>query len=207
MKQFPNYKIRDFKADFDWHVYHVFNDEEFKKDLSDNLRPISDQPSDKIYTSKYGQIEKNVIDEISIKYRLPSFYIREFLSGLDDSIITNGLDMEPVEVSFEPVYGEEPDMVVIRLFPWATQSDVTDKWKEVESLKKAAGYSLRKRGVENHTLIYAIFKSKSRDMAFSKIFKLYSERMLPGYDGYPVYDSEEVLESYYNKHKPKPRNV
>ena len=182
---------RDFKTAFEWHLYHVFNDPDFIK----AGKQLRERPHD-----SEAQIE------LAEKYHVNKFHVIAFLEEFKDKdwIVVNSLDLSPL-YSIEVIDFESDQFINISLYPHVTQKSFLELWDEIAKAKKQLDVKTRYRPPENHALVYAVFKARKR-FKFSEIFKLYSEGKLPGYKGSTIqYTSEDSLERYYNKYKPRVR--
>lgn len=186
------YPKRNFKTAFEWHVYHVYNDPDFKKDCSMLKKNIK-----ALHTV-------NLIP-IADKYYINTFHVREFINGLpEDSIIATSLDLSPLH-SLEIFDEDGWQFINISLHPSVTQKSLLKLWPKIEAAKKQLGAKSRLKPPENHNLIYAIFKARTSH-TFKEIYSMYIEGTLPSYTGSRGYRSEDSLERYYNKYKPRIRN-
>ena len=87
-----------------------------------------------------------------------------------------------------------------------TKEDFLQVWQLIQRHKYNAnrGVIPKKKLPEQGKLLYAIFKSRQKGLTYPAIFKLYSDRVLPYFEkGAASLGSEDKLEEYYRKYRPK----
>jgi hypothetical protein len=103
-------------------------------------------------------------------------------------------------------FDKEENQLVIRLDPGFTKTDFMRLWNEIErdAPQLVAAKDKRRRGPENHALIYAVFKARQRGMTFKAIFSVYEAGELAHYENgnRTQFKSEDDLERYFLQYKP-----
>lgn len=186
------YPTPDFSNAFEWHVYYVYNDPEFKESCEELARLKYPDP-------KFVKLR----DKISEKFCINPFFVNRYLNGGSADPELWSWDRKAPSFAWIKGHGDGCYYFIeLTMHAHVKREDFIDMWKSVAKEKKKLGYSLRKKPPENPSLIYAIFKSRESN-SFKEIYHLYSSGSLPNYTGSTgQYIDQESLERYYNKYRP-----
>ncbi|HEX4774939.1 MAG TPA: hypothetical protein VH234_05480 [Candidatus Saccharimonadales bacterium] len=195
-------------SDYRIHVFHVFNDPDFDRDIKEarklfedvyykdvSLDPNSDHLLDE---------HKIVLYELAHRYCIGVHELWYYADGLYDEGAGYGYDMDELGGLMETgQYG-----LIYKIGPKTTQDQIKTDWQRIE-LAKEDYYGQRsgkKRPTFNHELVYAIFKARSRTPlpTWGDIFKQYQNGKLEGFtiNNKSQYKTKEDLQNFYGKMKP-----
>jgi hypothetical protein len=194
------YPLGPYRSSREWHVYHVYNDPEFQQDIRElSERFISKWEANPDVQVGLTEEEEGVIAELQARYAITAFDIEMAQTGLHLQGILN-TDMNLHDVT----YDDESDLIVIRIHPDFPKSSMGMIWDTVEDVRTnvaGRGERGRRRGPENHKLLYAVFKARQNRWSFPKIYSAYESMTLPLYeDRRPTqFQNEDSLERDYRK--------
>lgn len=180
----PTYPDSDYKSAREWHTYHVYTDPEFEADMLWFLKNDT----------------KDNAAMIAKKYALSEDDFNFYHLGYDELGVLN------TDLQYTIDFDEKESQVVIRIDPGFTQADFMRIWHDIErdAPELVADKNKRRRGPENHRLIYAVFKARQRGMTFKAIFRAYAEGELAYYTSgnRTQFKDEDTLERFYGLYKP-----
>jgi hypothetical protein len=180
----PTYPLGDFKSAREWHLYYTYNDPEFIEDMAWFLKDGS-KANATMLAKRYAISEEDL-----------NFYHL----GYDELGVLN------TDLQYMIDFDEKENQVIIRLDPGFTKADFIRLWHEIErdAPELVAAKNKRRRGPENHQLIYAVFKARQRNMTFKAIFEDYANGRLAYYinSNSTQFKNEDDLERFYIQYKP-----
>ncbi len=191
------------------HVYHVFNDPDFDKDVREirkllesfYYKDISLNPDSDHLLKEH----KQALFNFAARYCIDPEDLRTYADGLYDEGAGYGSDIDEFGGLMETGrYG-----LVYKIGPKTTLEQIQAEWKMHIEYAKQDYYGKRsgKKRLSkfNHELVYAVFKARNKPKpdSFTKIQKDYEQGTLAGYTGSRhKYVVKDDLERFYNKHKP-----
>lgn len=209
------YALKSSSSAYRAHVYCTFNDGDFRKE-ADTLKSEIEELYYPHITFKTSYDDKHLLldDKLSIadfadKYRITIEDAGFYLDGYFHSGYIEFGNIPHVDGEFKYIQpGETEDRLVYAIGAYTTLDDIRADWPIIEEYRKLqyprlAEKRVKKRAPENPTLIYAIFKARSKGVTFPRIFSMYEKAELPGYSGSSSqYSHSKSLERYYRKYTP-----
>lgn len=171
------------KGTYGSHIDWVFKDPEFGQDLLDDVFGGAKRPKD-YYLNKYF-VPHSAIAELAV---------------VDEGA--------PSHTAFGIKHNRIAKTITLSLSDGVTKKEFDDIWKFLQWYREKRLFisrTTKRKPPENGQLIYAVFKArqKSPPTTFREIFRQYQNKELPLYNGSRSLKSEDSLERYYNKYKPK----
>jgi len=218
----PYSKIKH-KTVYEWHLYWLHEDMGFISDIA-TLHIMWEMASDYEYSHDIPQVYDDetyikMIDKyskywkfISNKYRIADDYLSDIYVSFKKPRINSMLDSNGFIDSKIELVGKQKNHAVLAVYfsPEITHKEYLESWLLITNILKKKDMELptrntRRRAPDDTRLIYAIFKSRCNGLTFKRIFTLYQQGRLPLYLNSPTnqFSSEDSLESYYQKYKPR----
>ena len=175
----------------DWHVYHVYNDPEFKEALS-SLALLEEHDGD---AQKISELTAGIVQYFGLTVgEFRTLQLGELLY-LDPNEKTANLSMDPKSKTGTITF----DLLA------TTQKEIEELFATVLSIRER-NWKVKpvpRRSVGEPNLVYAVFKAKKSGMTFRAISELYVAGKLPGYKGSTTqYADPKLLYRFYSRHKP-----
>ena len=179
-----SYSLGDFKSARDWHIYHVYSDPDFIKEI-DRLDPAADRDKE------YQKIAKSF--DISIQDVF--WFDMSRILYTENNVARKGI-----------ITPDFKNKKMTLTFDFSmTKTELLEIWGDFETMRKglAGVVKSKRKPPEYPKLIYAIFKARKAGHTFKEIYGMYSRNELPQYSGATTrLQSEDDLERYYDKYKP-----
>ena len=166
-----------------------------------NLQTSEDNSLKKQIIERLGEcLGSQIIEDTVIKFEVP------------EHVVEYGFTRQPnLSMATEkmPTILKTNEDIIITISPNTRLSDIEAIWPLVNlKQKEFKSYTTQSQSTANYKLIYAIYKQRLTDKngkrkSFEKIFRLYQDNKLTGYNGSTNLNSSDSLERYYIRHKPK----
>ena len=178
------------KTNHDWHLWHVFHDDEFHRQLAALHDLEKEVPTDE----NLAAMKQELATSFHIKIEELNQYEISKVLHLEHNERTTALDWDTVTMRGTISF----DMLA------TSQAELLEQFKAVEQLREVWKVKpKRRRASDDHVLIYAIFKSRQHHKTYRQIYDLYRTGNLAGYDGVTnQFGDEELLERYYRLYQP-----
>ncbi len=207
MEEF-SYPQKKFGSAKEWHLYYIYNDDEFKSDtarLKNKYKKLAreldktSQKSNSIFPDWFQLTFDEQWDEIKTKYCINSVDIAYYLKGLHQQSYINA----NIDENMGLVYVDKKEHAIkLFLAPFVTYDRYLQLWKDVQKAKLQFNERRKRKPPKYPDLIYAIFKARLNKKTYKEIFDMHKEGNLPFYSGSGFFDTKEDLKTYYNKHRP-----
>lgn len=200
------------------HVYQVFKDLDFQKDVKD-LRKSLEQLyyKDISLITSYNDDhllmdDKQLIKNLADKYCIDLEDFGIYADGLFDEGILFG-NHESLYGRLSVEYMDKNHFFCYKIGPKTTLEQITREWPYIREMRqvvyemyvgKSISIKTKNKSPQNPELIYAIFKARSKNIKFSEIFKTYQNGKL--YKRQPntvQFNNDDSLERYYRKYQPQ----
>lgn len=175
--EYPQYPLGDFKTAEDFHLYYVFNDEDFRLAVFEwekwsDLAMLNSQGThqnglprlDEGYWEPLALQARNIEDEYCIPYGSIDFFIQ--------SIDSSGHIAPKTEENMGHVIfdvGDKSGLIKLELKPYITEVQFNKLWEQVKSAKQYLKAKPRRRTANDPELIYAIFKARAQGQKYREI--------------------------------------
>lgn len=198
------------KSNYQWHCYWVFEDIDFRKELTqynkyiERLKNSENAIDSNEYREKLSNHLTNEKRRICDKYKINS---ADFLLYATKN---NAYPLSSAFGFFTNIIDIKKSMldstVEVRFKPNISKTEYVEAWKEIRefidsepSYKKIKLIKTRRKEEVDYQLIYAVFKAKSNGMKYPAIFKLYNTGKLPNYKTKPQsrFKNPKELNDYY----------
>jgi hypothetical protein len=190
-----------FKTAQEWHIYHVFSDPDFKKEINSLSERIA---------------SKEQYQKIAAQYLIPTSEVYSYHSLAISRIVKDSPTPQDRPYSF--TYDDEKHKYLIELEDSINKVSFEEIWSHIESMRlvvtttvnmdritrvtRSSKTTKKEKPPQETDLIYAIFKARKQN-TFTWIFDKYREGSLPLYKGSTTqFKSSDSLERYYDKYKP-----
>lgn len=190
------------------HKKLVFDDPEFKTKI-DSIKSSFTKSTKKrrqtgvlhqtigLPSNPFSAEQLKEITELVANFGVSSQDIIHYINGLTGA---SSVPVDRVAVEYSQKLG-----LYIRIAPGATKSEIESAVENIDDMMEMVyGHSKpMHKPPQNYKLVYAVFRARMKNKKFSEIYAMYEKGGLPLYNGARSLKSEDSLERYYRKYKPK----
>ncbi|MDQ5913927.1 MAG: hypothetical protein QG623_546 [Patescibacteria group bacterium] len=190
------------KTTYQWHCYHVFEDEDFLRDLKDlevAYQKYLSNPSPKNNKTPILQyIDKKFV--LADKYKIKHFDLERFRNPKLNNYY--GINHNVIDV----LYDKSSDNIAVVLPLNIKKKEYIKAWELVNEVQIEKQVKKTKvKSTEKPDLVYAIFKARTSGESYRSIFESYQKESLNKYLGRPnqSLNTVDLLKQYYLRYRPK----